>query len=129
MLRVVVGGLAAWLAGACSSGAETVVEKIRNATAGESAIEDRDEQQVAFDQDLCKAVAVAVLGAKAKVVVKGYPDDQTSMAALRAGEIDVIASLSADFTHTTDADIAVTRPVLYDGVGVMVPIASGVTRV
>ena len=92
-------------------------------------MEDSHGPRVAFDKDICKAVAVAVLGKNAKVVVKGYPDDQTSMAALRAGEIDVIASLSADFAHTTDADIALTRPVLYDAVGVMVPIASGVTKV
>ena len=138
MRRLVVGVMAAWLVCACFADAETAVEKIRKANAlvcgidqseAEFSMEDSHGPRVDFDKDLCKAVAVAVLGKNAKVVVKGYPDDLTSMAALRAGEIDVIASLSADFTHTTDADIAVTRPVLFDGVGVMVPIASGVTRV
>ncbi len=138
MLRQWCVGFDAADDGACFAGATTTVEKIRKANAvvcgidqseAEFSMEDNHGPRVAFDKDLCKAVAVAVLGSKAKVVVKGYPDDQTSMAALRAGEIDVIASLSADFARTTDADIAVTRPVLYDGVGVMVPIASGVTRV
>jgi general L-amino acid transport system substrate-binding protein len=138
MRRLIVGGLAAWLACACFAGAQSTVEKIRKANAlvcgidqseAEFSMEDGHGPRVAFDKDLCKAVAVAVLGKDAKVVVKGYPDDQTSMSALRAGEIDMIASLSADFTHTTDADVGVTRPVLFDGVGVMVPIASGVTRV
>src|SRR5580698_5565152 len=138
MRRLIVGGLAAWLACACFAGAESTVEKIRKANVlvcgidqseAEFSMEDGHGPRVAFDKDLCKAVAVAVLGKDAKVVVKGYPDDQTSMSALRAGEIDMIASLSADFTHTTDADVGVTRPVLFDGVGGMVAVASGVTRV
>ena len=84
--------------------------------------------RVAFDQDICKAVAAAVLGPNAKVVVEGYPDDQTAMAALRSGEVDLIASLSADFAHATDPSLGLTRPVLYDGVAVMVPASSHVTR-
>ncbi|WP_263356038.1 type 2 periplasmic-binding domain-containing protein [Acidicapsa ligni] len=81
---------------------------------------------VDFDRELCKAAAVAVIGRDAKVVIKGYPDDQTSLAALRSGEIDVVASISADFTHSTDASIQLTRPVLYDSVGVMVPTVSNI---
>ena len=38
-----------------------------------------------FDRDICRAVAVAILGADAKVVVKEFPDDSTGMAALVAG--------------------------------------------
>lgn len=84
--------------------------------------------RVDFDRDLCKAVAVAVLGPDAKVIVKGYPDDQSSTAALRSGEVDLIASISADFSHATDSSIRLTRPVLYDGVALMVPTVSGITN-
>lgn len=84
--------------------------------------------RVAFDQDLCKAVAVSVLGPKARIVIRGYPDDQTAMDALRSGEVDLIASLSDDFSHSTDPSISLSRPILYDGVSVMVPISSGISR-
>ena len=40
-----------------------------------------------FDADLCRAVAVAVLGSKARVAAKDYPDNATAMAALSAGEV------------------------------------------
>ena len=39
----------------------------------------------AFDEDLCHAVAVAVLGEHARVRVVDYPDDQSSMEELQCG--------------------------------------------
>jgi general L-amino acid transport system substrate-binding protein len=116
---------------------DATVDKIRKAHAVTCGIDQNEAEysttddhgaRVDFDRDLCKAVAIAVLGRNAKVIVKGYPDDQSSVVALRSGEIDLVASLSADFSHTTDNSIRLTRPVLYDGVALMVPTASGVTN-
>nr|WP_246301723.1 transporter substrate-binding domain-containing protein [Granulicella arctica] len=117
--------------------AGTTVDSIRKAqqlicgidqSEAEFSTTDDHGARVAFDQDLCKAAATAVLGPNAKVVIKGYPDDQTSLAALRSGEIDLIPSLSADLSHTTESGISLTRPVLYDGVALMVPITSGIEK-
>ncbi len=73
-----------------------------------------------FDQDLCHAVAVAVLGEHARVRVVDYPDDQSSMEGLRAGAVDVVPTLTDDFTHSVGTHLEFTRPVLWDGVGFLV---------
>jgi general L-amino acid transport system substrate-binding protein len=84
--------------------------------------------RAAFDADLCRAVAVAVLGTNGQVAAKNYPDDVAAMAALNAGEVDMAATLSDDFTHAAGTHIAFTRPVLWDGAGFLVPASSQVTQ-
>ena len=74
----------------------------------------------AFDQDLCRAVAVAVLGEHARVRVVEYPDDRAAMEALKAGAVDMVPTLSDDFTHSVGTHLQFTRPVLWDGVGFLV---------
>ena len=82
----------------------------------------------AFDADLCRAVAVAVLGKDALVRVTHYPDDRAAMHGLNAGEVEMVASLSDDFTHTVWTHLRFTQPVLWDGVGFLVPGRSPVER-
>lgn len=74
----------------------------------------------AFDADLCRAVAVAVLGERARVQVVEYPDDRSSMAGLRAGSVEMVPTMSDDFTHSVGTGLEFTRPVLWDGVGLLV---------
>jgi general L-amino acid transport system substrate-binding protein len=74
----------------------------------------------AFDKDLCQAVAVAVLGEHARVRVVDYPDDRSSIEALKAGVVDMVPTLSDDFTHAVGTHLEFTRPVLWDGVGFLV---------
>jgi general L-amino acid transport system substrate-binding protein len=74
----------------------------------------------AFDADLCRAVAVAVLGKDAAASVMLYPDDRDAMKALNAGEVEMVATLSDDFTHTVGTHLRFTQPVLWDGVGFLV---------
>jgi len=90
--------------------------------------EDAHGNRAAFDADLCRAVAAAVLGDGAKTGIKGFPDDVALMAALRAGDVDLAPTLADDFTHSVGTQLALTRPVLWDGVGFLVPGASGVVR-
>jgi general L-amino acid transport system substrate-binding protein len=78
----------------------------------------------AFDKDLCQAVAAAVLGEGARVKVVEYPDDRSSMEALQAGAVNMVPTLSDDFTHSMGTHLEFTRPVLWDGVGFLVPGAS-----
>lgn len=84
--------------------------------------------RAAFDADLCRAVAVAVLGSNGKVLATEFPDDTAAMAALNAGEVDMVGTLSDDFTHAAGMHLALTRPVLWDGVGFLLPAASPVKR-
>ena len=131
--RVFAGVLAL---GGATAQAGTTVESIRKAgvlrcgidrSEAEFSLSDEHGSRLAFDQDICKAVAVAVLGVDAKVAVKTFPDDQTSLAALRAGSVDLVASVSVDFSHQTAAGIGFSRPVLYDGQALMVLLSSHIS--
>jgi len=82
----------------------------------------------AFDADLCRAVAAAVLGENAKVTATHYPDDRTSMKGLTSGDVDMVATLTDDFTHAAGTHIQLTRPVLWDGAGFLAPAKSPVER-
>ena len=80
----------------------------------------------AFDADLCRAVGVAVLGKNAQIKMLHFPDDRTSMQALTNGDVDLIATLTDDFTHRVGTHIEFTRPMLWDGVGFLLPTGSPV---
>jgi general L-amino acid transport system substrate-binding protein len=82
----------------------------------------------AFDADFCRAVAIAILGPDAQVAVTTYPDDVAAMAALRADAVDLLPTLTLDLTHASNADLAFSPPVLYDGVGLLVPLSARLTR-
>ncbi|HEY4380585.1 MAG TPA: transporter substrate-binding domain-containing protein [Acidobacteriaceae bacterium] len=82
----------------------------------------------AFDTDICKAVAIAILGPNARSLLVPYPDDVASMAALISGKVDLLPTLTLDFHHSAVAGITFSPPVLYDGVGFLVPTAADVTH-
>jgi general L-amino acid transport system substrate-binding protein len=89
---------------------------------------DENGNRAAFDLNLCRAVAIAVLGADARVRASRYPDDAAAIAALNGGEVDMVPTLPDDFTHATTMRIAFTRPVLWDGVGFLLLSSSPVTH-
>ncbi len=76
--------------------------------------------RAAFDIDLCKAVAVAVLGPGARLIVKSYPDEPFAVRALKSGVIDLVATASLSVANMT-GDVTLTAPVLLDGQGVLLP--------
>jgi general L-amino acid transport system substrate-binding protein len=82
--------------------------------------------RAAFDADLCRAVAFAVLGANARVQATSFPDDVATMKALKAGSIDLITSLTDDFSHAVGTHLALTQPVFWDGVGFLLYAANPV---
>lgn len=93
---------------------------------------DEHGNRAAFDRDLCRAVAVAVLGLNARMVVTYYADDATAMDALVVGKADLIASLSVR-SHPVNAAgearaIRFSQPVLNDAVGLMVLREAGITK-
>jgi general L-amino acid transport system substrate-binding protein len=90
----------------------------------EYSTEDDHGSRGRFDEDLCKAFSVAALGRAASLKIVNFLDSESALKALRSGKIDVVASLSADFSHSTAQNIRLSRPVLYDGVGFLVPRSS-----
>lgn len=81
-----------------------------------------------FDTDLCRAVAIAILGPSAHTAITSYPDDVAAVAALHIHKVDLILSLTLDFTHASDDRITFSPIVLYDGVGFLVPSAANIHR-
>lgn len=76
--------------------------------------------RAAFDVDLCKAVAVAVLGPAAHLVIKSFPDEPFAIRALRSGTIDLVATAGISVANATQ-DVAFSPPVLLDGQGMLFP--------
>jgi general L-amino acid transport system substrate-binding protein len=93
----------------------------------EYSLDDQHGARVAFDTDLCRAAAAAILGPNPRIAIKGYPDSQTVLAALARHEVDLVPTVSADFTNSTQPNFALTQPVLYDAQGLMVPRSAHIT--
>lgn len=95
----------------------------------EFSMNDEHGSRVAFDTDLCRAVAVAIFGAHARTAIKGYPDNDTALQALQRKEVDLVASVSDDLSHDALPGVGFTRPVLFDGQTFLVLRSSGVKHV
>ena len=89
---------------------------------------DEHGSREAFDADLCRAVAAAVLGSRARIRLVSYPDDRSSMAGLRSGAVEMIPTLTDDFSHAVGTHLQLTSPVLWDGVGFLASAGSAVTE-
>jgi general L-amino acid transport system substrate-binding protein len=72
-----------------------------------------------FDLEMCKAVAVAVLGPNAKFTVVPYRDEQDALKALSSGEIALLATGSPNLTNA-NTGFGYSRPVFYDYQGFLV---------
>ena len=94
----------------------------------EYTIQDAHGNRAAFDADLCKAVAVAVLGPNAKFKVVPFRDEADSLKALRGGEIDLLATASINLRTTgANSGLGFTRPALYDNQGLLVNKTMGIS--
>ena len=86
-----------------------------------------DGEHEGFDSDFCRVIAAAVLGDASAV---DFVDLATSdrFTALQSGEIDVLVR-NTTFTASRDGKEAAnfTYTTLYDGQGVMVPAATGIS--
>jgi general L-amino acid transport system substrate-binding protein len=120
---------------ATTANAGTTLDKIKAAgslTCGinteepEYSTQDAHGNHGAFDLDICKAVAVAVLGTNAKFTVKPYRDEQDALTALKSGEIALLATGSPNYINTTNAGLGFSRPVFYDYQGFLVNKTMGI---
>ena len=93
--------------------------------AGFSSVDGQGQWQ-GLDVDICRAIAVAVLGDATKVRFTPLTSAQR-FTALQAGEIDVLAR-STTVTFQRDAQLGIEFPAVnwYDGTGFLVPKALGV---
>jgi general L-amino acid transport system substrate-binding protein len=68
-----------------------------------------------FEVEICKAVAVAVLGDKAKVDVHPYESGVAAEQGLKKGEVPLVLGMTPTATAMWEAGIAFGPPVFYDG--------------
>jgi len=80
----------------------------------EYSTQDAHGNHLVFDIDICKAVAVAVLGPNAKFTVKSFRDEQDALKALKSGEIALLATASPNYLNTANAGFGFARPIFYD---------------
>jgi general L-amino acid transport system substrate-binding protein len=90
----------------------------------EYSTQDAHGNHAAFDQDICKAVAVAVLGPNAKFTVVPFRDEQDALKALKSGEIALLATGSPNLINT---GFGFSRPIFYDYQGFLVNRTMAVT--
>jgi general L-amino acid transport system substrate-binding protein len=76
--------------------------------------------------EICKAVAVAVLGDKAQTKSTNFPDEQTAFKALAAGKIDLLAGATPTASNSTLYGVTFGPPIFIDGQGFMVRRDSGI---
>ncbi|MGA2632743.1 MAG: transporter substrate-binding domain-containing protein [Terracidiphilus sp.] len=120
---------------ASRANAGTTLEKIKsdgaltcgiNTEQPEYSTQDAHGNHGAFDLDICKAVAVAVLGPNAKLTVKPFRDEQDALKALKNGEIALLATGSSNYINSTNAGFGFTRPIFYDYQGFLVNKTMGI---
>lgn len=132
---LLVFSIARWTVGATPAQAGTTLDRIKTAgslTCGvdteepEYSTQDAHGNHVAFDLDICTAVAVAVLGPNARSVVKSYRDEQDALKALKAKQIDLLATGSPNYINGTNAGFEFARPIFYDYQGFLANKSMGI---
>jgi general L-amino acid transport system substrate-binding protein len=133
VLVIAIAGLA--IATAATANAGTTLDRIKaagsltcgiNTEVPEYSTQDAHGNHGAFDLDICKAVAVAVLGPNAKFVIKPLRDEQEALKALKSGEIALLATGSPNYINATNAGFGFARPIFYDYQGFLVNKTMGI---
>ena len=79
-----------------------------------------------FGTDLCRAVAVAAIGADAKVVVRSFPDERHGFDAVAGGQVDLLFGASPSGSAAKTHRLTFGRPVFYDAEGLLVRRDNGI---
>ena len=80
----------------------------------------------ALDLELCKAIAVAVLGPHAAAKAVPYRDEKEALAGLQKGETEVLATGSVNYLDTAAHHFGFAHPAFYDFQGFLVSNTSGI---
>ncbi len=97
-----------------------------NTEEAEYSTEDAHGNHSVFDVDICRAVAVAVLGRDARFSVVPYRAEKDALGALKSAKIDVLATGSLKLLTTANTGLGCSRPILYDYQGFLVNRRSGI---
>lgn len=123
------------IASTATAHAGTTLDKIKTAASlpcginteePEYSTQDAHGNHSAFDLEICKAVAVAVLGPNAKFTVMPYRDEQDALKALKSGEIALLATGSQNYINTANAGFGFAQPVFFDYQGFLVNKTMGI---
>jgi general L-amino acid transport system substrate-binding protein len=76
--------------------------------------------RIAFDLELCHAVAIAIAGPDAKVRPLLLPDEASTLAALKSHKANLVPTASLDFTNATTPGLFFGPPILQDGTGFLI---------
>ncbi len=79
-----------------------------------------------FGTDLCRAVAVAVIGVDAKVAVRAFPDERHGFDAVATGKVDLLFGASPSGSAAITHGLTFGRPVFYDAEGLLVRRDNGI---
>lgn len=91
--------------------------------------EDAQRRMVGFDADLCRAVAAAALGDATKVRFVPQATPEAALDALAARQVDVVfRNTTVTFSRDGGRPVTPGPVVFYDGMGLMVPVAAGISQ-
>jgi general L-amino acid transport system substrate-binding protein len=93
----------------------------------EYSLQDAHGSHAALDLDICKALAVAALGANARFTLVPFRDEHDALQALKAGKIAMLATGSPNFINTSNAGLGFAPPIYYDYQGLLVNKTMGIT--
>jgi general L-amino acid transport system substrate-binding protein len=80
----------------------------------------------ALGGEICRAVAVAVLGDAEGLSIHEFPAEPEALAALKAGKIQLAVGISPSATVATQFDVGFGPPVFYDSQRILVAKQSGI---
>jgi general L-amino acid transport system substrate-binding protein len=81
----------------------------------------------ALGGEICRAVAVAILGSSDGLSVHAFPAEPEALAALKAGKIQLAVGISPSATVATQFEVGFGPPVFYDSQRILVAKQSGVS--
>jgi len=93
----------------------------------EYSLQDAHGSHVALDVDICKALAVAVLGPSAKLTIVPFQDEEDALKALQSGKIAALATGTPNFINTSNRGFGFAPPIYYDYQGFLVNKTMGIT--
>jgi general L-amino acid transport system substrate-binding protein len=82
----------------------------------------------ALGGEICRAVAVAILGGSEGLSVHAYPAEPEALAALKVGEIQLAVGISPSATVALQFEVGFGPPVFYDSQRILVAKESGIAN-
>lgn len=137
MYRSLAGALVlGFLSAASASNAQTLasIEVSRHLACGTvQSVDDWNGEDVhgdlsALGGEICRAVAIAVLGGSDGLTIDAFPAEPEALAALKAGKVQLVVGVSPSATVAAQYKVGFGPPVFYDSQRILVAEQSGVTN-